>query len=222
MIRRRTCPRVRGRRARVVPMTWWRIHAVVERARTDPDSATWLWHHDRDGVMFEARRVWDASMSHTDWMQEASMAWWIAVQAFRPGRGAPWFSFWRTTVRRRLASRLKAVHRHKHLVLSQAWSLQAPITPDADDRTTWEDWAADPRATDPVAWLVEQETWQERWMQWADALTPREWTVWLGWVHRRSYAAIAADMGLSVKSVDNALQRALRKIRAVERGRDIG
>lgn len=67
----------------------------------------------------------------------------------------------------------------------------------------------------PETIFLQKERVTELYREMADVLTKQEMEIFCLYVSDHSYAAIASKLEISVKSVDNAIQRARRKLRAV-------
>ncbi|MBX5466910.1 MAG: sigma-70 family RNA polymerase sigma factor [Firmicutes bacterium] len=174
------------------------------RQAADGDPAAW---HRLTAPVTPVVRRWVAThrvagLEADDWWQEAAVAVWIAARDYDPSRGG-WEAWANWVVRKRLRSALRGALRAKHLALNTALSLDAGLLPAK---------TALP-ARDPAARLMARERWRAlgRWAR--EALTPWERRCWLAWLGGVSIADLARRWDAPPKRVDNAIQRARRKLR---------
>ncbi len=133
-----------------------------------------------------------------DVAQEASLGLLAAVRAYRPDGGASFTTFATTCIRNRLVS---VARRHGAQVRVEE-SLSE------DDAS-----ALDPSG-DPAAQLLERESLSHLQDQLRRRLTDLEYRVLLARLSDLSYEEIAHTLGVSKKTVDNAVQRLRRKMTA--------
>lgn len=132
-----------------------------------------------------------------DMAQETLLGLLAAVQTFRAEGGASFRTYAAVCVRNRLFSALRRVTSHDEEVMA---------TPEE----SLEQVAG---ATDPAVLVVERESADRLLARLRRRLTTREYAVLLRYLDGFSYAEIAADMQMTSKAVDNALQRVRRKMR---------
>lgn len=141
-------------------------------------------------------------LSHADaedMAQEGLLGLLSAVRTFRPTGGAAFRTYAAVCVRNRLLSVLRRASGHVDEPLDVAEDTTRPLH------------AAE--IVDPEALLLEREAAERLLSHLRDHLTPREYAVLLQYMDGCSYAEIAAELQISAKAVDSALQRARRKVR---------
>jgi RNA polymerase sporulation-specific sigma factor len=138
-----------------------------------------------------------------DMQQEGLLGLLAAVRTFRADGGAAFRTYAAVCVRNRL---LSAVRRYA----AQGAEQQA-MPPEA--------WLQS--ALDPAARVLEQESAALLLTQLQERLTAREYAVFLRYLDGFSYAEIGDTLQLSLKSVDNTLQRVRRKL-ATQFSKQIG
>lgn len=69
--------------------------------------------------------------------------------------------------------------------------------------------------TSPETMFIESEVLQERLAAAEDVLSKKEWQIMQLFLTGQSYEAIARQAGITVKSVDNAMQRVRKKLRTI-------
>lgn len=149
-----------------------------------------------------------------DLWQEATLALWVAWQRYDPTRSDAQFATFATLViRARLTSAVRRATRQKQTLLNQSVSLDAPGRPLADGSSApslADSWVApgpllDTRVTDHL-------TFSTTYAQLMRTLTPFERSAFELRLHSLSHFAIAHHLHCSLKQIDNALQRARRKL----------
>lgn len=133
-----------------------------------------------------------------DLKQEASVGLLAAVRTYRADGGASFITYASTCIRNRLTS---VTRRHGARALTEQ-----PFSED-DDLPA----AAD---CDPAQQMQEREALRLLQQQLRRRLTDLEYQVLLARLSDRSYEQIAAQLGVSKKAVDNAVQRLRRKMTA--------
>ncbi len=127
-----------------------------------------------------------------DLEQEASLALLAAVRAFRPDGGASFTTFATTCIRNRLTSIARRIGAQREEPLDEDSAL------DSSD--------------DPARRMLEREAVSHLQSQLRERLTPLEHRVLMARLSDLSYEAIADQLGVSKKTVDNAVQRLRRKM----------
>ncbi|NMP37661.1 MAG: sigma-70 family RNA polymerase sigma factor [Clostridiales bacterium] len=138
-----------------------------------------------------------------DLAQEGMFGLLSAINTYTPGGQASFKTYAGVCVRNRMADALKSASRGKH---SPA-NLQVPI----DDRQP------DSNAG-PEAYVISKESVENIKRFLVSGLSETESTVIRLYLGSMSYEDIAARLGITAKSVDNALQRARRKLRYFDSG----
>lgn len=140
-----------------------------------------------------------------DLVQEGMIGLYLALTDFRQG-GMSFKNFAYLCIRRRITGAVKSASRKKHLPLNRGVPL-----PDGSDG----DIAA---AGDPESSLIAGEEAEEFWTQVRGSLSASEYESLVLYMEGLSVSDIAARRGVSVKSADNAIQRAKKKIMQIVKG----
>jgi len=176
------------------------------RAAQAGDPAAWdrLARRHAAWIHRQARRWHWPGADRDDVAQEAWVGWCQAVRSWRPQAAAPdgVAAFFALCVRRQLQSALRRATRPSQAAL--CWSLDAP---DASG-TPWVAQWPDPQ--DGFRLWEQAEALRSAWPR----LSALEQTVVLARAAGWPLATVAARLGRPVKTVDNALQRGRRKLRA--------
>jgi len=114
-------------------------------------------------------------------------------------------------VTRQIITAIKTATRQKHVPLNSYVSLNAPVYDDDSDKTLL-DVMRETKTSDPEAVLMDRQGSREIIAQIRQELSELECTVLQYHVQGKSYHEIARELNREVKSIDNALQRAKRKL----------
>ena len=132
-----------------------------------------------------------------------------AVRDFRSAKLARFRSFAELCVTRQIITAVKSATRNKHALLSDCVSLQRS---DAEDEGCLLDIVADSRAADPERIMLERQMMRTAQNAATSDLSKLESAVFRGYLDGRSYQDMAESLERSAKTIDNALQRAKRKV----------
>lgn len=160
------------------------------------------------------RKYWCANRiaDYDDLEQEAQIAFLGAVNSYDHAQSG-FFGFAQLCVTRRLQSVVKSARRLKNcpptgmLILSTGSG-----GPEGDDRDLLET-VPNPAACDPVNLAVANDAARMVWRVARSALSGLELEAFKRRAWGASYQEVAAELGISQKSVDNAIVRARRKLR---------
>ncbi len=183
---------------------------LVEFARAGSAQATeQLLRKYKGFVEGKARSYFLAGAEHDDVVQEGMIGLYKAIRDFRSGKLAQFRSFVELCVTRQMITAVKAATRNKHSVLNDCVSLQQSF--DGEDGGCLLDVVSDSRVADPERILLDRGTFQQVRAA-ADDLSSLERQVFRGYLEGRTYQEMARELRRAPKAVDNALQRAKRKI----------
>lgn len=128
--------------------------------------------------------------SEEDFLQEATMALYSAVNSYKDGNNVTFGLYSKICVKNRLVSFLRSAGR-KNVRTSNAKQNQS----------------------DPLSRLVDSEGWTETESKIRSCLSKFEWSVFALYIQKKSYAEMADELGVSEKSVDNAIYRLKKKLK---------
>lgn len=189
-----------------------RDEELVFRARRGRSSAVdELLRRYRGLVESKARLFYLAGADHEDVVQEGMIGLFKAVRDFSCGEARVFRSFADLCVTRQIITAVKAASRHKHVALNSYVSVHAPATPTDPEQCLIDVLAErhDPRPEDVVAHRELCARISGRVDHELSELEGRALRLYL---QGRSYGEIAGTLQVKVKQIDNALQRAKRKI----------
>lgn len=151
-------------------------------------------------VRFHAGRL-AGSAEAEDLVQEGLIALLKAVPQFDPARDNSFSAYAHSCILNRMRSFIRKESRNDAPLgdLMQVMEAQGELV--------------DPDTPESI--LVEKESFDQCRMQVMALLSAREWEILQSVMNGASYAETAAELEIPVKSVDNAMQRIRRKMRAV-------
>lgn len=147
-----------------------------------------------------------------DLIQEGMIGLFKAISDYNPHRDTSFKSFATLCITRQLSTAFKIATRQKHMPLNTSISLNLPIGGEEDDQITLMDTLKDDANHNPEELIIHQEDLELLKKHMRETLSDLEWEVLLSHTQGKNYHEIAKDMGKSVKSIDNALQRIKRKL----------
>ena len=149
-----------------------------------------------------ARPYFLAGGDSEDLLQEGMFGLIKAIREYEPGHAASFCTFAETCIRRRLYSVLRAAASGKHLPLNQAVPLD----------TSFFDANLSFAHVDPEGWVIDREKTAALLENTRKLLSEFEVKILGYYLDGLTCREIAETVGKSPKSVDNAVQRLLRKI----------
>lgn len=162
-----------------------------------------------DVIEFHIRKYFGAGLARDDFRQEALVGLHKAARDYRPERGKTFRGFASLCIERQVITALRTARRNKHMPLNDATPFSAPVGESEDLELG--DILPDSRPTPPEAMEIAENLADVMAIVRED-LSPLERDVLIHVAEGRRYDEITALTGRHLKAVDNALQRARRKI----------
>jgi RNA polymerase sporulation-specific sigma factor len=159
----------------------------------------------------KARSYFLIGADHEDIVQEGMIGLFKAIRDFRTDKLIPFRAFAELCISRQIFTAIKAATRQKHIPLNSYVSLHASLY-DADSDRTLLDTLAESDNADPERLVITRQFSDDLRFRIRRELSELESAVLRGHLEGKSYQEIAQGLRRRVKSVDNALQRAKRKI----------
>lgn len=157
----------------------------------------------------KARSYFLSGGDHDDVVQEGMIGLYKAIRDFQETRLVRFRSFAEVCITRQIISAVKSASRRKHLPLNCYVSLHRPT--EGEDGLLL-DVLADTRSDEPEAALLQRRLSEYLERYGCSELSDLEKRVIQGRLEGQSYRQVADELCCSFKRVDNALQRARRKI----------
>ena len=151
-----------------------------------------------------ARPYFLAGGDSEDMIQEGMLGLLSAVRTFNSGKGVKFATYAEFCIRRRIYSAIRSASGYKHTPLNSYISLESPQLDESNTHAIF--------LRDPEDFVIARESAGEVERLLYGALSRFESGVLGLYLEGMSYKEMAARMGKSSKSVDNAVQRIRRKL----------
>ncbi len=151
-----------------------------------------------------------------DVIQEGMIGVFKAIHRYDPQRGAKFSTFADLCITSQILSAVRSSLCQKHSPLNNSMSLNRPIQENnTESMSTLEDTIPSTASDNPEEFLVLRENLDAVEQGEIEFLSRYEAQVWRMYLDGKTYAEIAEISGKPIKTVDNAITRAKRKIRAI-------
>jgi len=165
----------------------------------------------RQLVEAKARAYFLLGAEHEDIIQEGMIGLLKAIRDFVARNGVVFRAFAELCVTRQIISAVKTACRHKHSLLNYSISVEGCLAA-GEEETALREWLPAERPSDPETLFLRQEFNAEVEGQMQRILSPLEAEALRRYLEGKSYREIAYELACRVKQVDNALQRAKKKM----------
>jgi RNA polymerase sporulation-specific sigma factor len=186
--------------------------AVAELARNyDGDALEYLLNKYKNFVRAKARSYFLIGADREDIVQEGMIGLYKAVRDFRPSKLSSFRAFAELCITRQIITAIKTATRQKHRPLNSYVSLNKPAYDEESDRMLI-DVISSVKVSNPEDIIIGREDYSTIESKMGKMLSPLEMQVLRKYIEGKSYFEVADELGRSVKSVDNALQRVKNKL----------
>ena len=186
--------------------------AVAELARNyDGDALEFLLNKYKNFVRAKARSYFLIGADREDIVQEGMIGLYKAIRDFRPSKMTSFRAFAELCITRQIITAIKTATRQKHRPLNSYVSLNKPAYDEESDRMLI-DVLSSVKVSNPEDIIIGQEDYSNIESKMGKMLSPLEMQVLRKYIEGKSYFEVAEELGRSVKSVDNALQRVKNKL----------
>jgi RNA polymerase sporulation-specific sigma factor len=185
---------------------------VIKLAKQGSGDATEFLLRKYQGLVeAKAKSYFLMGAEREDVVQEGMIGLFKAIRDFSLHKFGGFRKFAALCVTRQIISAVKCASRQKHEALNSYVSMEAS-PPDADEDGMLEEVLADEGEHGPDAKVIGRELQRKVALEMERSLSDLERDVLQEYLHGHSYRAIADKLGTNVKQVDNALQRAKKKL----------
>ena len=185
---------------------------VAELAReTDSDALDYLLGKYKNFVRAKARSYFLIGADREDIVQEGMIGLYKSIRDFRASRLTSFRAFAELCITRQIITAIKTATRQKHRPLNSYVSLNKPVYDEESDRMLI-DIISSSKISNPEDIIIGQEDFSTIEMKMGKMLSPLEMQVLRKYIDGKSYFEISKELGRSIKSVDNALQRVKNKL----------
>ncbi|MFI5359263.1 MAG: RNA polymerase sporulation sigma factor SigH [Halanaerobiales bacterium] len=189
--------------------------AIIRRAQQgDNQAINLLIQKNMDIVYAKARYFFIKGLEREDVIQEGLVGLYKAIRDYREDRSASFRGFAQLCIHRQLVSAIKRANRQKHIPLNSSTSIDRSIDFNEGSRSYKEIIPNNDRDLEDRYIYKEQLNLLFKVLD--ETLTNLEKEVFLQYLENRSYQEISENLNVNIKTVDNALQRARKKIEKIK------
>src|SRR5690554_1474655 len=189
--------------------------AIIRRAQQgDNQAIKLLIQKNMDIVYAKARYFFIKGLEREDVIQEGLVGLYKAIRDYREDRSASFRGFAQLCIHRQLVSAIKRANRQKHIPLNSSTSIDRSIDFNEGSRSYKEIIPNNDRDLEDRYIYKEQLNLLFKVLD--ETLTNLEKEVFLQYLENRSYQEISKNLNVNIKTVDNALQRARKKIEKIK------
>jgi len=189
---------------------------IIEKAKNGNQLAIeYLINHNMDIVYAKAKYFFIKGLDKDDVIQEGMLGLFKAIRDYQEEREASFRGFSQLCVHRQLISAIKRANRQKHQPLNNSTSINKTYDYDNESGRSFSEILPDKKKK-----LEDQFVYKEIinlvFAEIEKELTQLEKEVFYEYLDDRSYKEISEKLDINVKTVDNALQRARKKIEDIK------
>ena len=185
---------------------------VVRLARgTDDLALDYIMAKYKNFVRAKARSYFLIGADREDIIQEGTIGLYKAIRDYKQDKLSPFKAFAELCITRQIINAIKTATRQKHIPLNSYVSLNKPIYDDESERTLI-DILSGAKSANPEELYIGREDYSSIEDKISEMLSAFEQEVLTSYLRGKTYQEIARELGRHVKSIDNALQRAKRKL----------
>ena len=177
----------------------------------DRESLNFLIQKYQKLVRAKARSYFLIGADKEDIIQEGMIGLFKAVRDFRRERMTAFKSFAEHCIYKQIVTAIKTASRKKHSPLNSYISLDKPMYSD-ESNVTLLDVMPEEKITNPETIMIKKESINDIELKIHSSLSYFEQKVLALYIDGQSYLEISERLNTSIKSIDNALQRAKRKL----------
>lgn len=194
---------------------------IIEQAKNGNKLAIeYLINKNMDIVYAKAKYFFIKGLDKEDVIQEGMLGLFKAIRDYQTDREASFRGFSQLCVHRQLISAIKRANRQKHQPLNNSTSINKTYDYDNESGRSFSEILPDKKKK-----LEDQFVYKEIidlvFKEIEKDLTKLEKEVFYEYLDDRSYKEISEKLDINVKTVDNALQRARKKIEEIKMNNDL-
>lgn len=146
-----------------------------------------------------------------DIIQEGMIGLYKAIRDYDTEKYTNFKAFAEMCITRQIITAIKTATRRKHMPLNSYVSLSHPVFDEESDKTLL-DTITEHSCLDPEEIIINKENYNSIGQRINELLSPKEMEILTVYLQGKSYQEISEQLGISHKSIDNALQRVKRKL----------
>ncbi len=184
---------------------------ITQIARYNAEALEYLYNRYDYLLKAKSRGYYFIGADKADVKQEARIGFYKALRDYKNGRGSSFRTFANLCIRRHLISALKTTNAQKNSILNCSISLDKQLG-DGDSGLKLLDLLIGDQLKEPEALYIFNETQKELERKIVAQLSKLECAVFSYYIDGYSYKEIALILEKEPKIIDNALQRAKKKL----------
>jgi len=185
---------------------------IISRAQQDNKLAIEdLINKNMDIVYAKAKYFFIKGLDKDDVIQEGMVGLYKAIRDYKFEREASFRGFCQLCVHRQLVSAIKRANRQKHIPLNTSTSLDKTINYDDSTGRSFNEILPDKEENLEEKFIF-KEILALIFKDMEEELTELEREVFMEYLDSKSYQEISLNLQVNIKTVDNALQRARKKL----------
>ncbi len=166
-----------------------------------------------DIVYAKSRYFFIKGLDKDDVIQEGRVGLFKAIRDYKEDKEASFRGFAQLCIHRQLVSAIKKANRQKHMPLNNSTSLDKSIDKGESKRTYNEVVSDENHDLEKI--FIYQEVLNLIMDKIEKNLTQLEYKVFVKYLDNKTYQEISDELNVNLKSVDNALQRARKKVEEI-------
>lgn len=187
---------------------------IREAQKGDNQAVNLLIQRNMDIVYAKARYFFIKGLDREDVIQEGLVGLYKAIRDYREDRSVSFRGFAQLCIHRQLVSAIKRANRQKHIPLNSSTSIDRSIDFNEGSRSYKEIIPnSDKNLEDKY---IYKEQLKILFKVLDETLTNLEKEVFIQYLENKSYQEISKNLQVNIKTVDNALQRARKKIEKIK------
>jgi len=181
---------------------------VREAQGGNADAEEYLIRKYKDVVRGKAHIYFIVGADSEDIVQEGMIGIFKAIKGYNETKHASFNTFAEICINRQILSAIKAARRQKHAPLNNSLSLSDPLS-DGEDKTIGDTLPSDGYANPEAIYIFKEDM---NYVEDGSVFSDMELRAWNEYMKGHTCSEIARMMGKTPKAVDNAIQRAKRKL----------
>ncbi len=189
---------------------------VIKQAQQGERHAIeYLINKNMDIVYSKAKYFFIKGLDKDDVIQEGMVGLYKAIRDYKLEREASFRGFSQLCVHRQLVSAIKKANRQKHMPLNTSTSIDNTLDYDNEKGRSFNEILPD-KGVNLEENFVNKELLRMILEDMANELTELEHNVFMEYLQNKTYEEIADILDINLKTVDNALQRARKKMERIK------
>lgn len=185
---------------------------IVKLAKNDNISALeCILEKYKNLVKSRSRPYFLIGADREDIIQEGMIGLYKAIRDYDTEKYTNFKAFAEMCITRQIITAIKTATRRKHMPLNSYVSLSHPVFDEESDKTLL-DTITEHSCLDPEEIIINKENYNSIGQRINELLSPKEMEILTVYLQGKSYQEISEQLGISHKSIDNALQRVKRKL----------